>query len=679
LILLDNAGSAEQIRPLLPGSGSAAVLITSRSRLAGLVARDGAHRIDLDALPLADAVELLRDRIGARAAAEPDAVVALAERCVRLPLALRVAAEFVVSRRGQPLSAVVDELAEPGRALDALSAGDDEEAAVRNVFMSSYRNLTDESAHAFRCLALYPGESFDAYVVAAVTGSDLRAAQHWLDALSQAYTIQFGEAGRFRIHDLLRAFADERCRAELDEAYRTQATTRLLDYYLSTAARAMDYAFPEESVRRPTIASGPLSLPFSEPAGARTWLDTHRAALGTLARLAGNGGRPDHLFKLAAVLWWYLHGCGYYEQAVDLHTHALQVARRLRRRSDEAYALMRLGRVRWVQVRFDESFDLLRQALPIFRELGDRWGEVGALGGLGSVSRSWGNIEEDLDYQLQTVALAAEIGDEFGQAMAMENIAYDYGHLGRYEEALRQWYAVDEIWRRTGARQSHAGVLLCIGFVHIRQGRYDEGQACYAEATSIFADLNDPNVEVQLLNILGCEAARQGRMDESLAHHRRAMQIHRANNDRFGISVANDGLGLAYLAGRRYREACEHFEIALTVARESGDVISLAGILNNLGEGRTGAGEFSLGVVHHREALDRARQTGDRFEQARALDGLAKAHVGAGQHPDARDCWLEALAIFEDIGAPEAAEIRGRLSGVAARGEVTTEARLAGL
>jgi hypothetical protein len=117
-----------------------------------------------------------------------------------------------------------------------LSAGDDQDTALRAVFLSSYRNLPEDAADAFRCLGLYPGDWFDAYTVAALTDSDLEQTRRRLDTLAQAHLIQAGEAGRFRIHDLLRAFAAERCRAESDDAQRAGVTTRLLDHYLSIAA-----------------------------------------------------------------------------------------------------------------------------------------------------------------------------------------------------------------------------------------------------------------------------------------------------------------------------------------------------------------------------------------------------------------------------------------------------------
>jgi hypothetical protein len=171
LVVLDNAGTVEQVRPLLPGTRSCPVLVTSRDNLAGLVALHGAHRLDLDLLPLPDALALLRRLIGGRVDAEPDAAAALAGLCARLPLALRVAAELASTRPSTPLAELVGELADQQQRLDLLDAGGDPRAAVSGVFSWSYRQLPADAARVFRLLGLHPGPDCDSYTAAALTGT----------------------------------------------------------------------------------------------------------------------------------------------------------------------------------------------------------------------------------------------------------------------------------------------------------------------------------------------------------------------------------------------------------------------------------------------------------------------------------------------------------------------------
>ena len=172
-------------------------MVTSRDALAGLVARDGATRLDLDLLPLADAVGLLRALIGERVAADPDAAAELAAQCCRLPLALRVAAELAAARPAVPLAELAGELADQQRRLDLLEAGGDPRTAVRAVFSWSYQHLDADAARTFRLLGLHPGPDFDAYAAAALTGAGLERARQMLDVLARAHLIQHARPGRY--------------------------------------------------------------------------------------------------------------------------------------------------------------------------------------------------------------------------------------------------------------------------------------------------------------------------------------------------------------------------------------------------------------------------------------------------------------------------------------------------
>jgi DNA-binding IclR family transcriptional regulator len=209
LVVLDNVRSEEQVRPLLPGSASCAVVVTSRDSLAGLVARDGATRVEVDLLPLAEAVSLLRQLIGQRVDDDPGAAETLADQCCRLPLVLRVAAELATARPDVALVELAGELADQQRRLDLLDAGGDPRTAGRAVFSWSYRHLENDSALAFRLAGLHPGPDFEAYAAAALTGMTLEQARTVLDTLTRAHLIQPTRTGRYGMHDLLRAYARE--------------------------------------------------------------------------------------------------------------------------------------------------------------------------------------------------------------------------------------------------------------------------------------------------------------------------------------------------------------------------------------------------------------------------------------------------------------------------------------
>jgi DNA-binding SARP family transcriptional activator len=227
LVILDNAGEAELVRPLLPGNPACTVVVTSRDSLAGLVARDGAVRLDLDLLPEGDAVSLLRALIGGRVDAEPEAAHVLADRCGRLPLALRVAAELAASRPAAPLAELTAELSVQQKRLDLLDAGGDPATAVRSVFSWSYRHLGAPAARAFRLAGLHPGPDLDSYAAAALTGSTVEQADRVLDVLARAHLILAARPGRYGMHDLLRAYALELAAVHDGEGEQQAALTRL--------------------------------------------------------------------------------------------------------------------------------------------------------------------------------------------------------------------------------------------------------------------------------------------------------------------------------------------------------------------------------------------------------------------------------------------------------------------
>jgi DNA-binding SARP family transcriptional activator len=327
LIVLDNASSAGQVRPLLPGTPLCAVVVTSRDALAGLVARDGAVRLDLDLLPPQEAVGLLRTLIGARVDAEPETAALLAEQCSRLPLALRVAAVLADARSDAPLARLVGELADQQKRLSLLDAGGDPRTSVLAVFSWSYRRLDARAARAFRLIGLHPGADFGHHAVAALTSGTLAESRGVLDLLARAHLIQQAGPGRYGMHDLLRAYARELA-AALDDEDGHAALTRLLDYYLHSAAAAADTLYPAERHRGPRIPPATtLAPPVTEPTAAQAWLDAERANLVAVTAHAAGHGWSAHATRLAATLFRYLAAGCHSQEAITIYTHARAAAR----------------------------------------------------------------------------------------------------------------------------------------------------------------------------------------------------------------------------------------------------------------------------------------------------------------------------------------------------------------
>jgi DNA-binding SARP family transcriptional activator len=286
LILLDNAASADQVRPLLPGAAGCLVLITSRNRLSGLVAGDGARRISLDVLPINDAVALLDKLLGGRGAAEAPAICDLAHACARLPLALRIAAARVADRPHQRLTDFVRALTD-GDLLDALSVTDDRQAAVRTAFDASYQALPGEARRLFCMAGAFPGSHFTIEAIAALAGIEVARAGQVLDQLAAMHMIGQVSDRRYALHGLLRLYAEKRCRAHIPEAERLAGLRRLRRYYLAKADPGARKVSPRLSRRE--VAGAPEHRGqhiFAQPREALEWLDSERENLVAVTRVA---------------------------------------------------------------------------------------------------------------------------------------------------------------------------------------------------------------------------------------------------------------------------------------------------------------------------------------------------------------------------------------------------------
>jgi tetratricopeptide (TPR) repeat protein/transcriptional regulator with XRE-family HTH domain len=630
LVILDNAGSADQVRPLLPGTPACIVVVTSRDTLAGLVARDGATRLDLDVLLLQEAVALLQTLIGARVDADPAAATKLADNCCRLPLALRVAAELAAAHPTMPLAALTGELADLRTRLDLLDAGGDPRTQVRAVFSWSYRHLDADAARTFRLLGLHPGPDLELYAAAALTGTAVPQARRALDALARAHLIQPAAPGRYAMHDLLRGYARELSATADGGQEQHAALTRLFDHYLHTAAAAMDTLFPAERHRRPRITHPDTPVPpLADPAAARDWLDGERAVLVVAAGHAADHGWPGHATRLAATLASYLDNGGHFPEALTIFRYALGAARRTGDRAAEATALNDIGLADWEQCRLQQAGNHFQQALALYRTAGDRAGEARALGNIGLAETALGRYEQAARHQQDAIAISRDLGDRFGEARALGNLGLARRRQGRYQEAVDYYQQALNLCREIGDRLGEAWTLARLGIVDLRLGQYQYAAGYFQQALAMFHELGDTSGEA-----------------ESLL-----------------------SLGEVYLGLGSYEQAAGNFKQALAVFREIGDRLLEAGARNGLGDVACQTGDAGRAREYHATALRLASEAGSPLVQARAHSGLARACHADGDLPQARHHWQQALTRYTAIGDPEAREIHTRLTIADASGD----------
>ena len=620
LVVLDNAGSADQVRPLLPGTHASTAVVTSRDALAGLVARDGATRLDLDLLPMADAVGLLRALIGPRVDAAPNAAAELAAQCCRLPLALRVAAELAIRHPGVPLAELTGELADLRKRLDLLAAGGDHRTAVRAVLSWSYQHLDADAARTFRLLGLHPGPGFEPYAAAALTGMTAERARQVLDVLARAHLIHVASLRRYGMHDLLRAYAREL--AEKDGGGEHQALTRLFDHYLHTAAAAMDTLHPADRHWRPRIPTPATPVPpVTGAAAARGWLDAEQATLVAVTVHAAEHGWSAHATQLSDTLFRYLDYGGHYPEAVIIHSRARIAARQVGDSVAEAAALNALGLVAFHQGRYQQSASHLESALALFRQTGDSTGQARVLSNLGVVSYLQGCYAEASGWWQQSLAVHRENGDQAGEATALVNLGLLDMRQGRYQQASARLLNSLALARTTGNRATESTALVNLAEVSLRQGAYQHAAGQLQQALCLSRETGDRNHEASALTTLGEVCQQMG----------------------------------------RYEQAVGHLQQALSLSRKAGNREDEADALNGLGEVLLATGQPADARVRYAAALGLASEIGGKYQQARAHHGLARAHQAAGDLGEARCHWQQALGLYTGLGTPEADQIRAQL------------------
>jgi DNA-binding SARP family transcriptional activator/tetratricopeptide (TPR) repeat protein len=692
LVILDNAHDPDQVRTLLPGTATATVVITSRNRLGGLVAIEGAHRITLDVLTPDEARTLLRNVLGeARVRAEPDAVTALIESCDRLPLALRIAAANIADGPDRPLADYVTRFA-TGR-LSALQIDDDDQAAVRTAFGLSYTSLPVPVRRLFRLLGLMPGTDITVHAAAVLAGVTPDDAQPLLDALDEAHLVHQHAPRRYTSHDLLRAYAAERADDEDSRSDRRAALCRLYDYYLRTVDEAAQLVYPHILRLPPTAPQTDRAEPvFPDRAEALAWLDTERANLvaavtnpadslpasatwrladalrgyfvirmhineGLVTTQAGlaaaevdghpRGQAAAHL-GLATLHWRQ----GEYPQAIRHHTRALALARRAGWREAQGAVLGNLGAVHCEQGRPAEGAEHFDRALTLHRQTGRRTGQATALANLGTVSIELGRLAQAADYLVQSIAIHRQLGSQLGEANAMTALGETHHLLGRFDDAIRELTAALDLHRKLGSRGNEADTLTRLAAVHDDAGRHQHAIELATAALALAREAGHRPYEAEALHTLATIHCHLGPGENAVDLQQRAKRLADDIGKPYIQAKALIGLSTAYHQLHQHDPAVDHAENALAMTREAGYRILE-------GEAHTSLAAITLGQHQPRRALGHAAQalpihheTGHRLAQARTHLLLSQALSRIGQSNDARAHERTSSQLFAEIGAP---------------------------
>ncbi|GGO85249.1 ATP-binding protein [Wenjunlia tyrosinilytica] len=505
LLVLDNAAAADQVRPLLPGSHRCLVLVTSRSRLSGLVAREGATRMVLQYLSPEGSLQLLREIIGrVRVDAELAAAAQLAERCDHLPLALRIVAERAMGHPHSSLRDLVGELADERDRLDALATDDDEVTAVRTVFSWSYRALPEAVAQTFRLLALHPAPEFSTRAVAALSGISAVQARRRLDRLHGLHLIEQTSRDRYRFHDLLRSYALEQAMAEESDILRGDAVDRTLNWYLHTACAAARVILPQgRAVPLPDQTPQPDPETFADLDAALAWCEQERLVLLDAVRQADALGRYEIAWKLPVALMGFFERRSYWDDWISTHRVGLAAARNLGDRFGEGWTALSLGDAYWDLRDFGSAQEAYAQALEVTRDTGDRWGEAFALRGISLVHLEQGSFERAIDYSERALPALVDLGERRGQGMCLLSIGQGQHGLGHPDQAVAQYLSALEIFRELDNRWSETLGTFRLALALQDLGRHHEAISAFEDAAASFAGLGDRRHEALVLDCLG--------------------------------------------------------------------------------------------------------------------------------------------------------------------------------
>jgi DNA-binding SARP family transcriptional activator/tetratricopeptide (TPR) repeat protein len=625
LVVLDNAASEAQVRPLLPGTGTCTALVTSRMPLAAL---EGAHHEVLDTLGPEQALGLLAGVAGdAKVRADRRAAEQVVELCGRLPLAVRIAGARLAARPHWSIANLLAVLGDERRRLDELAIGDLE---VRGSIASSYEGLKPAQRQAFRLLGLHDGVDFAPWLAALLWDLPAGRAESTLDELVDARLVDVSTTGRYRLHDLVRLFARERTEAEDTTQARLAATTRLLDGYVTLAALSEERLVDVRVVRLPRV---PLDRAPAAEIGEVTarpipWLESERLNLVHAVDRAAELGLAEHAWTLASCLESFFRLRGYPDD-YD-HTHAVALAAAEAAGDALGVGMMLIGQsyLRAWQDRYTESEELHRLACDAIRPLDDPYAAAEAAMQEGVVHDCLGRLPQALAAYERSLALALRI-DEPACALAAQ----------------------------------------CrIGAVHLQLGQRDEAERALSAAMALGAGADDTN-SVGRLGWLGrvrrclAKLAQQRQQPvEAIAHFRAALVLFERVGHPWFTPIVRTELGELYLRTGDVAAASELIRYAHGEFRGLADRSGRAMSLRALADLHRAEGRHGLAVACAHESMRVCRAIGDRLGIGRARFSLGQTQLAEGHRAQGLKTLRSARRVLARSGFAEADSVAAVLA-----------------
>ncbi|ALG11871.1 AfsR/SARP family transcriptional regulator [Kibdelosporangium phytohabitans] len=704
LVVLDNAVSAGQVRSLLPSMPGSAALITSRKTLRGLAALGGAKLVNLDVLAPEKSVELLHTIIGEDLAQpDPGAVAEIARLCGHLPLALRIAGANLLLRDDDSMQEYVTDLRH-GNRLTALEIEDDPGAAVRAVFDLSYLTLKPEAAGLFRLLSLVPGPDFSRHAVRVMARLPDDRTDKLLAELATASLIQRIAPHRFRFHDLLRLYSQERCQIEESPDESGAARARLFAFYVRRLDAIADVLYGTWiRLPRTQLEESLPSPAFADADAAVEWMDQEGPnIIAAILHAAGHG--PAHTaWHLVESLRAYLVTRGRYRaEGLVAARAALHAAKAAREHQAEAAMHHVIASIYFRVQEFGKATDHLVAELDAYTRAGAHDGRARAMISIGTMHQADGKLAAAADQVEQGVRLAGEHGFDSVRLYGLINLSVIEEQRGRLDRA--EQYAHDALaLLASSPNPSIEGTpRVSLGHILVHQGRYEEAIVQYTKGLACYRESGTRHYEADTLRGLADANRLAGAHETALAHANESMALAEQSGveqDQVAalvtLSATHQGMGHADEAAACARKALEtarrlsylpgEISALLRLAsqsRERGNMTTARDYATRAAElSRSGellryesraekllawlaydVGDMSTARDHAEKALAINRAAGAHFGQAQALHILGLAWDGVGDRATARACWEEALACIGGLEIPNAEELRRLLA-----------------
>ncbi|SFH22651.1 AfsR/SARP family transcriptional regulator [Amycolatopsis regifaucium] len=603
LVVLDNAATPEQVRPLLPEADGCLAVVTSRR----MGDADSGEPVRLAPLSPDEAAELFHALVGpARLRGRAAGVAAVVARCGCLPMPIRVTAAMFRRHDRWPLEHLLSLLEDNGPWGEA-----DGTAAIR----TSYRQLGERQRALLRLLGHLPGPDVGVAGGAALAGCEVGEARQLLDDLHEVSLLEETALERYRMLDPLKEFA-----AGEQQPDRATALARLLDFYLVTLAAAVGTAYPFDRAQLPSVDHTGLEAPeFADAEAGLRWIAVERDNLVAAIRYAATNGLPEHTWRSAVLLWRYFNTANQFEDWIDTLELAWRtVSTEAGNDYGQAHVLLRLAIARDRRGQHAEAMELASKALPKWRRLGDVRGEAATLCALAIPTMELGRHDQAMAHLTAALAKYEQTDDPRGEAHALSMLGYLNEYRGDLDVALRQHESSARMLTEIGHVQGVAHALNNLGSVQEKLGLLSEALTSYTGAHGHAAEVGDRCVEAYALNNIGNVHRQRGRLTEAVRYH----------------------------------------EEARVVAADVPDADLLTQLYLDRGATALARGARHEALTACKAALDLADGNGNRAYRARAHHGIAKTRHAMGDHEGALSHWAAAESEFAALGLPEAGETR---------------------